>query len=278
MPFLFGGILIWLGPAGIPTVSKERSTLEGLKTVSELKLNAMEIEFVRRVGMNNEMAKEVGKLAKKLNIRLSVHCPYFVNLCSEEKEKVEASKKRILDSAERAHYMGATIVVFHPGYYQKLSPEQAFEAVKQACKDLIGRMESDGIKNVRLGLETTGKKSQFGTLDEILEINKKLKECEPVVDFGHIFARNNGIIDYKEILEKVKKFKPLHSHFSGIAFTERGERHHLTIDSNQPPFEPLAEEILKRKLDITLICESPVLEQDALVMKKTFEELGYRFE
>lgn len=270
--------MIWLGPAGIPTVSKERSTLAGLKTVSGLRLNAMEIEFVRRVGMNNEAAKEVGELAEKLNIRLSIHCPYFVNLCSQEKEKLEASKKRILDSVERAYHMGANIVVFHPGYYQKLTTEQAFEAVKMACKDLIGLMESNGIKNVRLGLETTGKKGQFGTLDEILEINKKLEQCEPVVDFAHIFARNNGRIDYKEILEKVRKLKHLHTHFSGVAFTENGERHHMMINSNRPPFEPLAQEILRRKLDITLICESPVLEQDALIMKKTFEGLGYRFE
>lgn len=283
-----GDLVIYLGPAGVPTVSEEKTTPAGIKCVSELGLNAFEVEFVRRVGMSNEMAKEVGKIAKELNVRLSVHCPYFVNLCSQEKEKLEASKKRILDSVERAHFMGADVAVFHPGFYGALTLEQAYEAVKKSCKDIIERMKSKGIEDVKLGLETMGKQSTFGTLEEIIRICREVKGCAPVIDWAHINCRSAGGLkgqeDYAKIFDELKplKLKHLHSHVTGAEYTEveagRGnEKHHLTIDAKKPDFEPLVREILKRRIDITLISESPILEQDALVLKEMFEKHGYKF-
>jgi deoxyribonuclease-4 len=277
---------IFLGPAGIPTVSKGGGTPEGIRKVSELDLNAMEVEFVRGVKMGSGIAKECGKVAEELNIKLSVHAPYFINLSSADKKVVEASKKRIFDSALRAGEMGAWVVVFHPGYYSGLPPERVFEAVKQACEDLIDRMKSQGIKDVLLGLETTGKVSQFGTLEENIEISKKVEGCVPVLDPAHLFARNGGKIDYAEIFEKIKvlNLEQVHMHFSSVKWrpvkaTGKGnEWYHMEIKNNQPPFEPLAKEVLKRKLDITIISESPILEQDSFKMKEVFERLGYKFD
>jgi len=267
---------IFLGPAGIPTVSPDKTTENGIKTVKDLALNAMEIEFVRNIYLNNEHAKRVGTLAKSLGIELSIHAPYFINLCNPEKQK--ASMWRIMQSVERAAHMGAYVVVFHPGFYGKLEREEAFERVKTACKRMAERIKNRNWK-VFLGLETTGKVSQFGTLEEIIEICKKIKKCVPVVDFAHIFARNNGKIDYKDIFDKIEELKlsHLHTHFSGIVYTNKGEKYHIPIKNKKPDFQPLAKEILKRKIDITIISESPVLEQDSLIMKRTFEKLGYRF-
>ncbi|MDI6825703.1 MAG: TIM barrel protein [Candidatus Aenigmarchaeota archaeon] len=277
---------IWIGTAGVPESSKDRSTLGGLKTVSALKLNSMEIEFVRGVKMSNEIAKEVGKLADDLKIRLSIHAPYFINLCSLEKDKLEASKQRILDSAERAHFMHADIIVFHPAYYGKLSEKEAFQKVKEACEDLLDRMKDRGFSDVRLGLETTGKVSQFGTLDEIIEICKEVKGCTPVIDFAHLYARAAGRIDFSEIFDKILviKLKHLHTHFSGMEFSPvrmtgmGNERRHLNLKDGAPPdYKPLVKEILNRKVDITLISESPNLEGDALFLKGVFEKEGYKF-
>jgi len=277
--------MIYLGPAGVPISSEDHSTLGGLRRVAELGLNSIEVEFVRGVSMRNETADEVGKLAKALGILLSVHCPYFINLCSTDMQKLEASKKRILDSVERAYHMGARIAVFHPGYYGSLTPKAAFEAVERACADMLDRMKSMGIKGVALGHETTGKISAFGTLDELVRLCKQIRGCEPVVDFAHLFARAAGKIDYVEVFDKLKslKLKHLHSHFTSMEWTPAkvpgygNERRHIPIKFNKPPFEPLAKEILKRKLSITLISESPLLELDSLEMKRVFEKLGYRF-
>lgn len=277
--------MIYLGPAGVPISSEDSSTLGGLRRIAELELNSMEIEFVRGVHMKNETADEVGKLAKELGILLSVHCPYFINLCSTDKQKLEASKKRILDSVERAYHMGACIAVFHPGFYGSLTPETAFETVERACADMLDRMKSMGIKGVTLGHETTGKVSAFGTLDELVQLCKRVRGCEPVVDFAHLYARAGGKIEYAEVFDKLRplKLKHLHSHFTSMEWTPAkipgygNERRHLPIKFDKPPFEPLAKEILKRKLSITLISESPVLELDSLEMKRVFEKLGYLF-
>ncbi|ODS39481.1 MAG: hypothetical protein A7316_05380 [Candidatus Altiarchaeales archaeon WOR_SM1_86-2] len=269
--------MIKLGPAGVPVSSKDRSTVGGIKMAAELSLGAMEVEFVRGVSMSDPTAKKVGNAAKEAGIDLSVHCPYYINLCSAEEEKIAASKKRILDSAERADAMGAMIIVFHPGFYGKLKKEDAFEMVEGACSEMADKVRDNDWK-VLLGLETTGKVSQFGTLEEIMDISRKIKECVPVVDFAHIYARAQGRIDYGDVLDKVRGYKHLHSHFSCIEYSKGGERRHLTLDANEPDFRELAEEILKRKQDITIISESPVLERDSLKMKSVFEELGYGFE
>ena len=261
---------VWIGTGGVPITSKNRSTISGLERIYELGLNAMEVEFVHGVNMKKEMASEVGKVAKDLNIKLSIHAPYYINLTSSDKKKVEDSKKRILNSCELGHEMGAKIVVFHPAYYGKLSKEECYQIVKKECEEMIDILKSKGISDVLLGLETTGKKSQFGDLDECLKIAKEVNGCSVTVDWAHIYARNGGEINFKEIIDKVLKSKinHIHTHFSSINFSDKGERNHLTLDFKQPDYRDLVKEIKSRKIDITLISESPNLEEDAMKLKK----------
>jgi len=275
---------IFLGPAGIPLGAPEKSTLGALRYLAEVGLNAMEVQFVRGVAMSPEMAEEVGKEAEGLGIRLSVHCPYFVNLCSPEPEKVRASEKRILQSVERASRMGAGVATFHPGFYGRLGREETLRRVKEGCSRLRGEMRKKGWGEVKLGLETMGKQGSFGTLEEVVEVCGEVEGCIPVVDWAHLYARAAGRLDYAEVFEALKglELKHLHTHFTGVEFSVVGEgrgneKHHLELSSGKPPFEPLAREILRRKVEITLISESPVLEQDSLRMKEIFRSLGYRF-
>jgi len=279
---------VYLGTAGIPISSKERNTLGGIKHLAKIGLQSMEVQFVRGVGMSDQMAKEVGKLAKELNIKLSVHAPYYINFCSQEKEKLEASKKRILDSCERANFMQASPVTFHPGFYGKLTSEQAFQATKKACEDLVDSMQKKGIENVKLGPEIMGKQSAFGTVEETVRICKEVKCCVPVVDWAHINTRTGGGLvtqaDYAKIFDKLKplKLNHLHMHVTCAEFSQVGEgkgneRYHLPLKAKKPDFKPLVKEILRRKIDVTIISESPILEQDALLLKKMFEKNGYKF-
>ncbi|MCD6483187.1 MAG: TIM barrel protein [Candidatus Aenigmarchaeota archaeon] len=274
---------IFLGPAGIPVSSKKGSTLDGIKTVKELGLNAMEIEFVRGVKMSRELAKKVGELASQLNVRLSVHAPYYINLLSEKQEVVEASKKRILDSLDRAEVMNADVVVIHTGYYGKLSKEDAREIVVERYSELLEMAKEMGIKKSKMALETMAKESQFAGLEDILYVVRKLKKkVVPLIDFAHLFARCDGKIDYARILDEIEKLKIKHvnSHFSNMKYVVNKKKFadiHEPMNSH-PPFGPLAKEILKRDIDITIISESPILEKDSLKMKRIFEKLGYRFD
>lgn len=276
--FFFMKPLIKLGSAGVPLSAEKRDTVSGIKKVAELGLQALEVEFVRGVSMSLPTAREVGKTAIDSGIELSIHAPYYINLASEEKSIIAASKKRILDSLERGAETGAKIVVVHAGYYGK-NRDEAIKMIADACAEIAGKIEKNKW-NIILGIETSGKQGQFGPLEEIVVMCGEIKDCAPVIDFAHLFARQAGSIDYGKVLDSVKHYKHLHCHFSGINYSVVGigkgnECNHEPI--GRPPFEPLAKELLRRNTDATIICESPLLERDALKMKKIFEELGYRF-
>lgn len=265
--------MIRLGPAG----NIESDTVTSLEKIKKIGLQAQEIEFVRHVYMKNEMAKDVGETAKNLGISLSIHAPYFINLASDEKEKVEASKKRILDSCERGHYLGAKHIVFHPAYFGKRDKKETYELVKNEILDMLEVIKRKGWE-IKLAPETTGKHSAFGSLDETIKIAKETK-CDLCTDPAHIYARGNGVINFSEILDKLEvlKLKQLHFHFSAIKYSDKGEVSHLILADGGPKFEPFAKELIKRKIDCTIISESPITYKDSLVMKKILEELGYEF-
>lgn len=256
--------MIYLGPAGVGG-----ETLQGLQHIKDIGLNAVEIEFVRQVYMTNEAAKLAGSLIKKLKLKTSIHAPYFINLASEEKPKVCASMNRILQSCERGHYLGAEYIVFHPGFYGKRSKEETYELIKNAILDIKKKIKKQRW-TPKLAPETTGKINVFGSLDETLALVKETK-CHFTVDFAHLKARQQGKINYEEIFDKIKQFKHIHAHFSGIEFTAKGEKKHLL--TTKQDLLPLLKEIIKRKTDITIINESPDPVGDTLKTKQLLESL-----
>lgn len=275
--------MIRLGPAGLPTtLPKERkNTIEGIKEVKNLGLNAMEIEFVRNIYLNEKQAEEVGKIAKELDVKLSIHAPYYINLLSEKKEVVKKSKFFILRSLELAEIMQAEFVVVHAAYYGKLSKQEAFEKMIEITGEILDEMKKKKIKNSVLLYETMAKTSQFADFQTLLEFKDRIKSKNfgICIDFAHIFAYNDGKIDYEEIFD-LAKFDYYHTHFSNMKFNLKTKKfidEHEPINSH-PSFKELAEVLIERKIEnITIISESPILEQDSLKMKKILEKLGYKF-
>lgn len=251
--------MIKIGPAGTGG-----NSLEGVQLVHDKGLDAVEIEFTYGVRMSNQTAKQIGDLAKKLKMTLSVHGPYYINLASEEKPKIGASIKRILMSCERAHYLNAKYVVFHAAFYGKRSKEQTYQMVKKAVLEMQKKIKQKKW-NVFLAPETTGKASQFGDIDELLRLKKETK-CYLTIDFAHIKARNNGKINYDELFKKIRPLKHIHAHFSGIEWTEKGERRHKITEAKH--IKELLSYIKKYKTDITIINESPDPVGDSLKTKR----------
>ena len=256
---------IILGPAGTGGDS-----LKGIQIIHGRGLGAVEIEFTYGVRMSNELAKKCGETAKKLKMHLSVHAPYYVNLASLEKKKIEASKRRILESCERGHWLGAEYIVFHPGFYGKYSKEECYQIIKKAISEMRDEIQKRKWE-VKLAPETTGKASQFGDLDELLRL-KKETECSLCIDFAHMKART-GKRDYKEIFEKLEKagIKHLHAHFSGIEYTAKGERRHVLTSEKE--ISELLMWIKKSKIDAVIINESPDPLGDSLKAKRILEHI-----
>jgi len=267
----------YFGPAGIPERCKGyEDAFEYLKRIG---LNAMELEFVRGAKLTTKRAEEIGALAQAHGIKLSAHAPYFINLNSKEKEKIEKSIKHIVKTSEISDAALASPVVVHAGYYSGKSPAEATEVITANLEKCVEEIEKNGYE-VKIGLETMGRVSAWGTLDEVLEACTRFKNVVPVMDFAHMYARTNGKLkeksQFEEIVSKFERynFGFMHVHMSSIAYTSKGERMHLTLEqSNEPDFRIIAEVLKGREYPITIISESPVLEIDALKMKKIIEEL-----
>ncbi|HLC55727.1 MAG TPA: TIM barrel protein [Candidatus Nanoarchaeia archaeon] len=266
-------MIIKLGPAGSPV----KTSFDGIKFVKDKGLHIMECEFVHGVKMSNNMAIEIGKEAKKHEIELSIHGPYYINLASEDKQIRIDSKKRLIDSLERGNNMKAKYVSFHPAFFGKMNKEDVHEIVKEAIKE----MNEIRIKNgweVELAPETTGKHSAYGSFDETLRLVKETK-CNLCVDVGHVFARGMGKLDFKEMFDKLLELnlKEYYFQYTGINYNEKGELNHITLDEGGPDFREFAKELLKRKVNAHIICESPITWQDSLKMKEILIGLGYEF-
>lgn len=269
------------GPAGIP-IQCEGGTVEGVECCSKLGLTAMEMEFVRGVRMKEEQAKEVRKKAQELDISLSSHAPYYVNLCSLEEEKIANSKRNIFQSAQATYWAGGRITVFHPGYYQELSKEEAYKVAKKNLVEIGEKLTANGI-NVILGAETVGKKSQFGGFEECIKLSEELGFLQPVLDFSHLHARRDfeirGEEQYRRIFSTLEKrlgnyIRHFHSHFSEINYSDKGELNHLALGSNgEPPLKPLLNVLAENGYSGTIICETPKLDVDSLKMKKEYEAI-----
>ena len=254
-------------------------TIEGLKQAHELGITAMEIEWVQRVPNAPKHMEEIRKVAEDLNMYLTVHAPYFVNLNSKEPEKLTASKKRILRALEMAEIAGAHSVCVHPAFYLGMEPEKAFRNVQKATADVMKKRRKL-FPNVNLAFETMGKGTQFGTLEEVLKISKEFG-IYPCIDTAHMHARTNGGFnstkEFNEIFdlyEKVlgnKSLGEMHLHYSGIAYSDKGERKHLPLKQSDAKWKEFLKVLKTRKVCGTLVCESPLLEEDTLLLQKEYD-------
>lgn len=269
---------IYLGPGGSPISSPDRSSISGIRQCAKLGLNAMEVEFVRGVNMSEELAEEVGRVAKELGIRLSAHAPYYINLLSEKKTIVHASIQRIIDTLDRAERMGADAIAVHAAYYGELSKEEAQQKMEEVTSEILDKTEKLGIKHVKLGYETMGKASQWGKLNEIAALRKKFgSRVIPYLDWGHMYCPD-GKEDFEQILDEMEKLgiKHINSHFNCVKFNAKTKQYvdiHVPIAAKTPDFAELAKLLTKRKIDITIISETPLLEQDSLAMKRIIEKI-----
>ena len=273
---------IYFGTAGVPLSAKENSTEAGIVRIKELGLSAMEVEFVHGVRMKEDKARQVGKTAQRENVRLTCHAPYYINLNSQETEKVEASKLRILQTARIAHFLGASGIVFHPAFYAEQKRETVLAKVIKELAEIREILDQEDNK-VILRPETTGKPTQFGDLEETLMIAKEIPGVLPCIDFGHLHARANGLYnsydEFCEILEQTANYlgddwiHNAHFHVSGISYSGKGETKHLILREADLKYQELLKALHCFGIDGTIICESPNLEEDALLMQKTYREI-----
>lgn len=259
------------GPAGSADSFKEmgyKSSLQIPEYLTKFGLNAFEYQCGRGVNIGEDKAKQLGVIAKEKGITLSLHAPYYISMSSVEEEKRLNSVNYILASARAVNAMGGDRIIVHTGSCGKISREKALELAIDTMKISLDALKSEGLSHIHICPETMGKVNQLGTLHEVMELCKIDESLIPCIDFGHLNARDLGVInsieDYDAILTEIKnslgseRLNCFHSHFSKIEYTNGGEKRHLTFEDTVygPDFEPLMELVYKYGLNPTFICES----------------------
>ena len=261
-----------------------KSTVDAPKFVSEFGLDAYEYEAGNGVAASLDTFRKIGQAAREYDIKLSIHAPYYISLSSVDEEKRKGSARYIVASASALNAMGGELMVIHAGSTAKLERSVALQYAKDAIYHALGVLSDNELYGFKLGIETMGKVNQLGTLDEVLEMCTVDKTVVPVVDFGHMNAREQGgvfptVDEYKRVFERIatacgaQVADELHCHFSKIEYTGGGEKKHLTFEDSTygPDFEPLMKAIAELGVHPTIICESDgTMAEDALKMKNEY--------
>lgn len=265
--------------AGMPLQTGNKGYKKALEILNELNLDGLELEFVRGVRIKEEN-KEIVKQSKLVK---TIHAPFYINLNSKEEEKIEASIQRIIETAKIAHEIGAFSITYHAGFYLGMDKSIVFENIKKQTKHIIDALANEKIDNVWIRPETTGKATQWGDLDEIINLSKEFDCVLPCVDFSHLHARYNGIYntydEFSRIFEKMGNelgsdcLNHFHAHIAGIAYSEKGEKNHLNLYDSDFNYKDLLKAFKSFDVKGAIVCESPNIETDCKILKDYYLSL-----
>lgn len=226
------------GTSGIPISTIPRNHPNGVKQIHRLGLGCLEMEFSRQVRLNPKDVPEIRRLAKELDVVLSSHAPYYINLNSLEQEKIDASIQRALAAARLTHQCGGYSITFHAGYYSNMDTEYVYQRIRHGFEQIVSTLKEENI-NIWIRPEFTGKVSQWGQLNELIRLSNDVEMVLPNIDFAHVFARYEGKYNtydkFAYVFDKigseigVHALENFHSHIAGVKYGTKGERGHLIL-------------------------------------------------
>lgn len=269
------------GVAGVPKGAKGTSSEAGVERVRELGLDAMELAWVRGARMGEEAARSLARQAEALNVFLTAHAAYYINLNSDTEEKRAKSRGYIVQAARVGELCGVRSVVFHAASYMGCDPEDVYRTVKEQLEEVVEVLRDEG-NQVKLRPETTGKPSQFGSLEEVLRLCSEVEGLAPCVDFAHLHARTGRLNSYDEFVSVLRRLgevlgrqalEDLHIHISGISYSSKGESKHLMLSESDMNYLDLLRALCEFGAGGVVISESPDQAADALLLKRTYEEI-----
>lgn len=272
------------GTVGSPisTPKKPGGSLGAIKQLASLGLNAFELGWVQSVRVSEETCRLIKAEAARLDVHLSVHAPYYINL-NADAEEWPNSRKRLMDAAYYGFLAGATDIIFHPGSYFEQPVVQVLEIALPRLKDCTDELTKNQI-HVTLRPETMGKSAMLGSLADTLLMSQIMGDVKPCLDFAHLHARKgdgsmNSYEEWSMVLEMYAEslgedaLRHLHIHLSGIAYGPKGEKEHLPVQDSDLDVNGLFRALKQFHCGGRILCESPILEEDALYFKKLWSEI-----
>jgi deoxyribonuclease-4 len=261
--------------------TRKNSPVDGVQTIHDLGLDCMQLEFAHGVRMKEEVSSALRKVSYELNIPLTSHGPYYINLNAREQDKIDSSVERIIQTAKISDLCGAESMTFHAAFYMKDSPYDVFDLVEKSMNVIEERLSRLDIE-IELRPELTGKTSQFGSLEELISLTKNVISCKPCLDFSHLYARSGTINTYNSFMETLDKVEAelgraaldeMHIHISGISSNSKGDLKHLNLDQSDFNWKDLMKALRDKECKGYVIANSPNLEKDAVMLKNFYTSL-----
>ena len=273
------------GTVGSPigTPKKPGGSVGAIQFSKSIGLEALELGWVRAVRVSEGTCAAIKETGEEQDVGLSVHAPYFINLNADDEEWPK-SRKRLMDAAHYGNLAGCTDIIFHPGSYFERPPEEVLKVAIPRLQGCVDELRAAG-NPVTLRPETMGKSAMLGSLEDTLEMSKAIEGVEPCLDFAHLHARpGDGTVNtyeewssylklYSKALGK-KSLKRLHIHLSGIEYGPKGEKNHLKLEEADLDLKALLQTLKDFGCAGRILCESPIMEEDALLMMKTWKKVS----
>lgn len=261
------------------TPKKPGGSVGAIEFSRSIGLDALELGWVQAVRVSEETCAAIKNTAEAQGVALSVHAPYFINL-NADKDEWPKSRKRLMDAAKYGHLAGVTDIIFHPGSYFGRDPREVMKVALPRLEKCVVELRKAG-NPVTLRPETMGKSAMLGSLEDTLEMSRQIAGVQPCLDFAHLHARpGDGTVntydEWSRLLEAyaealgAQALTGLHIHLSGIEYGPKGEKNHLPLEEADLDLKALFKALKKFGCGGRILCESPVMEEDALRMKKAW--------
>jgi deoxyribonuclease-4 len=273
------------GTVGSPlsTAKKPGGSVGGILRSAELGLKGLELGWVRSVRVTEASCADIKADAEANQVNISVHAPYFINLNADDEEWPK-SRVRLMDAAYYGNLAGASDIIFHPGSYFQKSPEEVLPLAIQRLQDCVMELRAAG-NPVTLRPESMGKSAMLGSLEDVLVMSQVVEGVEPCIDFAHLHARfgdgsMNTFSEWAHALELYGKtlgdlaLRRLHTHISGIDYGTKGEKEHLPLRESDLDLTAIFKVLKDFGCQGRILCESPIMEEDALFCKQTWLEIS----
>ena len=273
------------GTVGSPTGTPKKpgGTVGAIAFSRTIGLDTLELGWVQSVRVTEATCSAIKSAGEEHSVALSVHAPYFINLNALDDEWPK-SRKRLMDAAHYGYLAGATDIIFHPGSYFGNDPAEVLKIALPRLEGCVKELQKNG-DMVTLRPETMGKSAMLGSFEDALAMSKAMDMVQPCLDFAHLHARPgdgtmNTYDEWSRLLEKygkalgTKALKKLHIHLSGIEYGPKGEKNHLPLAEADLDLKALFKAMKEFGCGGRILCESPIMEEDALNMKKAWMKIS----
>jgi len=243
-----------------------------MKNLNDKNIDSFEIGFP--YGIPDIFFKSSNESINRSRVKVSAHLPFYISWKNEEKTRNSISQ---LNRGLKFSIKYNTISVFHLGFYGNKSFKELKPIIVSSILESLEMLNNKEMNLAKLGVETTGRQAEIGTLDEVLEICSSLPQnIIPVIDWAHLWARSNGTFltkrdDFENVLNKIeRKFKTntFYFHGGGVEFKNGNEKRHLSVKTCLPPIPFLLDVLEEKGYKYTMIVESPDAIKDALWLKQ----------